>query len=141
MKTFADDQMLNTQHYRNRLNFALVIEATDYLRNAVVAVLRAQGWLVHGVSRGEQALSVMAHIPYNLIVLGSELPGIGATDFVRILQNSREWQGIRLVVINSSQGASWEEKITDSGAFLARRSMWQDDLSGFSIPDKGACGA
>ena len=83
----------------------------------------------------------MAHIPYNLIVLGSELPGIGVTDFVRILQNSREWHAIRLVVINNSEGASWEEQIADSGAFLARRSMWQDDLSGFLIPDTGACGA
>jgi DNA-binding response OmpR family regulator len=95
--------MLNNQHSLDRLNFALVVEEAAYLRNAVIALLREQGWLAHGVNDGERALSILAHIPYRLIVLSSELPGIAATDFVWTLRSSRKWQAIRLVVISDCE--------------------------------------
>lgn len=41
-----------------------------------MALLRERGWLVHGTSRAEKALSILAHIPCDLIVLDSELPGM-----------------------------------------------------------------
>jgi CheY-like chemotaxis protein len=140
MKTCVRDQMFNARQSRDRLNFALVIEEADYLRNPVITLLREQGWLVHGVSSGERAFSILAHIPYSLIVLSSELPGIGATDFVRIVRSSREWQTIQLVVINNSESANWESRIVESGALLARRSSWRDDLFGFLVADKENCG-
>src|SRR5271166_6179527 len=72
------------------LNFryALVIEETDSVRTSIVNVLRARGWLVHGIPLAEQAFNILAHIPYNLVVIDSELPGIGGIDFVRMLHNS-----------------------------------------------------
>ena len=96
-----------------------------------MALLRERGWLVHGISRAEEAFNILAHIPYNLIVLDSELPGICGMDFVRILQNSREWRTIRLVVITSSKSAGFASEVAECGAFLARRSRWEDDLFGF----------
>jgi CheY-like chemotaxis protein len=123
----------NTRNYPNRLNFsfALVIEEAPEFRDLVMALLRERGWLVHGTSRAEQAFSILAHIPYDLIVLDSELPGICGIDFVRILQNSREWRTIQLVVIKSSDSPSFASQFAERGAFLARRSTWEDDLSGF----------
>jgi CheY-like chemotaxis protein len=141
MKTFAHDQILNGRHSRNRLNFALVIEEASPHRHSVIALLREHGWLAHGVSCAEDAFNILAHIPYTLIVLDSELPGIGARDFVRVLRTSGERQAIRLVVINSSESAIWENQIAESGAFLARRSRWREDLSGFLIADRGNYGA
>jgi CheY-like chemotaxis protein len=125
--------MWNTQDSSNRFNFALVIDEANKLRDSVMALLRGHGWLVHGISRAEQALSVLAHIPYGLIVLDSELPGLCATDFTRILRNSKEWRTVRLVVISSSKSINLESQIADCGAFLARRSRWEDDLSGFLV--------
>ena len=133
METFANDQLWNTPHQPSRLNFALVIGEANHLRHSVIALLREQGWLVHGVGRAEQALSILVHIPYNLIVLDSELPGMGAPDFVRMLRHSRERQTIRLVVINSSESANWESQVAECDAFLAKRSTWQDDLFGFLV--------
>ena len=133
MKTFANDERWNTQRQPSRLNFALVIGEAKHLRHSVIALLREHGWLVHGVSRAEQALSILVHIPYNLIVLDSELPGMGAPDFVRMLRHSRERQTIRLVVINNSESPNWESQVAESDAFLARRSTWQDDLFGFLV--------
>jgi CheY-like chemotaxis protein len=133
METFANDQMWNTQRQPSRLNFALVIGEANRFRQSVIALLRGHGWLVHGVGRAEQALSILVHIPYNLIVLDSELPGMSAPDFVRMLRHSRERQTIQLVVINNSESANWENQIAESDAFLARRSKWQDDLFGFLV--------
>ena len=128
--------MVDSLHSPNRLNFALVIGQADHLRGSIIALLREQGWLAHGVSRAEEAFGILPHIPYNLIVLGPGLAGLGAVDFVRILRNSRQWQTIHLVVINNAESTDWENRVTDSGASLARRSMWQDDLCGFLVSDK-----
>src|SRR5580700_3444623 len=100
MKLRSDIQTWNTRHRSNQLKFALVIEEAGDLRDSLLALLRGHGWLVHAVSRAEQAFSILVHIPYNVIVLDSELPGMCATDFVRILRDSREWQHVCLFVIN-----------------------------------------
>jgi CheY-like chemotaxis protein len=114
----------------NRLNFsfALVIEEAADFRNLVMTLLRGRGWLVHGTSRAEDAFSILAHIPYGLIVVDSELPGICGIDFIRILKNSREWRTIRLVVITSCNSPNFTSRVTEFGAFLARRPRWEDDL-------------
>jgi CheY-like chemotaxis protein len=130
-------QMRNTQQLSSQFKFALVIEESDNLRNSVVALLRKYGWLVHGIRRTEQAVSILAHIPYGLIVFGSELPGICAMDFVQLLQNSREWRTIRVVVITDSKNRNLEGQIAECGALLARRSTWEDDLFGFVVDRVG----
>jgi DNA-binding response OmpR family regulator len=112
----------NTRNYRNRINlsFALVIEEAVNFRNSIMALLRERGWLVQGTSRAEEALKILAHIPYDLIVLDSDLPGISGIDFVRILRNSREWRTIRVAVITSSNSPSFASQFAEFGAFLAR---------------------
>jgi two-component system, cell cycle response regulator DivK len=128
----------NTRTYQNRINlsFALVIEEAANFRNSVMALLRERGWLVHGTSRAEEAFSILAHIPYELIVLDSELPGISGIDFARILQNSREWRTIRVAVITSSDSPSFASQVAECGAFLANRSRWEDDLFEFLAAEK-----
>ena len=123
----------NTRNYPNRINFsfALVIEEATNFRTSVMALLRERGWLVHGIGRAEQAFGILAHIPYDLIVIDSELPGTCGIDFVRILQNSREWRTIRLVIIASSHSPGFASQVAECGAFLARRSRWEDDLFEF----------
>ena len=111
--------------------YALVIEEMGSVRTSIVSVLRAQGWLVHGIPRAEQALNILAHIPYNLVVIDSELPGICGIDFGRILHNSREWRTIRLVIIANSQSADLATQAAECGAFLARKSRWKADLFSF----------
>ena len=137
MKASAYNQIWNTRPESNGLNFALVIETAGNLRNSIIELLRGRGWLVHGVSRAEQAFSILHHIPYSLIVLDSELPGICPPDFVRILRTSRGSQTIRLVVINGSESPVLEGQIKEGDAFLVRRSMWEDDLFGFLAAYEG----
>ena len=127
------DQMGITRTKSGRSNFAsaLVIEEAGDLRSSVMALLRKCGWLVHGISRAEQAFNLLASIPYDLIVLDSELPGICGIDFVRILQNSREWRTIRLVVMTSSRSPRFARRVEGGGAFLARKATWEEELFRF----------
>ena len=122
-----ETKMLKPLNFR----YALVIEEMDSVRTSIVNVLRAQGWLVHGVPRAEQAFHILAHIPYNLVVIDSELPGIAGIDFVRILHNSREWRTIQLVIFTSSRSVDFATQAAEYGAFLARKSRWKDDLFSF----------
>jgi CheY-like chemotaxis protein len=128
-----NSRIWDTRTYQNRLNLsvALVIEEAADFRDSLMALLRKRGWLVHGTSRADEALSILAHFPYDLIVLDSELPGICGIDFIHILQNLREWRAIRVVVITSTKSASFASQVAECGAFLARRSTWEDDLFGF----------
>src|ERR1700752_4163974 len=38
------------------------------------ATMREYGWLVHGIRRAQQAVSILRHIPYGLIVLVPNCP-------------------------------------------------------------------
>ena len=125
--------MHNSEHQLKRVNFrcGLVIVEADALRDFIVQLLRKQGWLVHGIRRAEQALNILAHIPYELIIIDSELPGTCERDFMRTLYDAREWRTIKLVVITSSQSSGFAARVAERGAFLARNARWEDDLCGF----------
>jgi CheY-like chemotaxis protein len=137
MEASVLNQKCNGWHHTNRLKFALVVDEADSLRTSVITLLREHGWLVHAVSRAEHAFGLLVHIPYSLIVLDSELPGVCATDFVRTLRNPSDWQTPQLVVvINGSENPNLAGRLKEAGAFLARRSRWEDDLNVFLIADE-----
>ena len=115
----------------NRFDFrsALVIEQSDVLRCSIVEHLKKWGWIVHGIKRAEQALPVLQHIPYHLIIIDCEISGMTATEFARILDESGKWKATQLVVITGSGGRSSATELREYGAFLVRRSVCRDELS------------
>ncbi|MBV8225713.1 MAG: hypothetical protein JO232_11065 [Verrucomicrobia bacterium] len=124
--------MPNFRTQLRRLNFrcALVIVGADDFRIFIVRLLRNQGWLVHGICQTEQACNLLAHIPYELIIIDAEVPGTRG-DYIRRLQNAREWLTTRLIFIISSQSTGFATEIAERGAFLARKSRWKEDLCAF----------
>ena len=111
------------------LNFriALIIAEAGALRIAVAKVLKNQGWLVQAVRRAEQAFQILAHIPYELIVMDSDLPGMSGIEFARILYNSKDWRAIRVLVISSSPSAALVAEAIALGAFLATKAEWEEN--------------
>jgi hypothetical protein len=49
-----------------------------------VELLRKQGWLVHGIRQMEPACNLLAHIPYELIVIDAEVSETGGIDYLRL---------------------------------------------------------
>ena len=132
--------MPNSRAQLRRLNFrcALVVVGADDLRIFIIQLLRKQGWLVHGIREMEPAFKLLAHIPYELIIIDAEVLEMTGIDYIRGLQNARQWPTTNLVFITGSQSTGFATEITEHGAFLARKSMWKDDLCGFlSAYDEG----
>jgi len=105
---------------------ALVIEESEVLRRSIVEHIKIKGWIVHGVRRVEHA--VLQRIPYHLIVIDSELPGMTAIELARIIHESRKGQATWLVIISGSPQSSVAE-FTECGGFLVGRSAWREELS------------
>jgi DNA-binding response OmpR family regulator len=112
---------------------ALVIADDCEVRKLVVQHLKCEGWIVHGITKAEHALPILAHIPYELIIIDCELAGIDGKDFLRLLRNAREWRAIHLVALTNCLNAPLATELAHSGAFLARKAAWLDDLSHFLI--------
>ena len=115
----------------DRLDFrsALVIEESEVLRRSIVEHIKKRGWIVHGIKCAEQALPILQHIPYHLIVIDGTVSGMTATEFVRIIHESGQWRATRVAVITRSRGRSSVTEIKECGAFLVRRSVWKEALS------------
>jgi CheY-like chemotaxis protein len=116
---------------RVNLKVALVIEPEDELRRSAVQFLRGRGWIVHGMRRADHAFPVLTQIPYNLVVIGSELTGMTTTEFVRILSNSREWRTISLVAIAEPSIRALTAELETFGVFLANKRTWRGDMPRF----------
>jgi DNA-binding response OmpR family regulator len=112
---------------------ALVIADDSGLRKSVVQHLKCEGWIVHGITKAEHALPILAHIPYELIIVDCELAGIDGKGFIRILHNAREWRAIHLVALTNRISAPLATELAQRGAFPARKEAWLDDLSHFLI--------
>jgi CheY-like chemotaxis protein len=113
------------------LQAALVIAGDSGLRKCIMNQLRHEGWIVHGIPKAEHALPILAHIPYQLIIVDCELPGIDGRDFVHLLHNAGEWRGLHLVALTNSMSAPLATGLAHLGAFPARRKDWSDDLAHF----------
>ena len=123
--------ILVTNMKRVNLKVALVIEPEDELRRSAVQFLRSRGWIVHGLPRAEHAFPVLTQIPYNLIVIGSELTGMTTAEFVRILSDSKEFCTIPLIAIAEPSTRSLIAELETFGVFLANRGTWKSDMPRF----------
>ena len=112
---------------------ALVIADDSGLRKSVVPHLKCEGWVVHGITKAEHAFPILAHIPYELIIVDCELAGIDGKDFLRLLRNAREWRAIHLVALTDCISAPLATELAHWGAFPVRKEAWSDDLSYFLV--------
>jgi CheY-like chemotaxis protein len=117
---------------------ALVIEESENLRRSLVEHLKKRGWIVHGVKRLEQAIPVLRHIPYHLVLFDCELSQMTGVEFARVIYESDKGQGLHLVALTGSRSRFSAEELVDCGAFVAEKSVWRRDLSGYLNYIEGA---
>ena len=110
---------------------ALVIADDCRLRKSIVQQLRYEGWIVHGITKVEHALPILAHIPYELIIVDCELPGIDGKDFVHLLHDAGAWRAINLVAFTDCRSAPLAPGLAHLGAFPAGKDAWPAVLSHF----------
>jgi DNA-binding response OmpR family regulator len=128
-----DPEGLPSKSMQLKLRSALVIGKANALRRTIVQFLKNQGWLVHGMDRVELAVPILPHIPYQLIVIDSELLRSPNKEFTRALHKTRQWRTISPVVLTDSHRRASDMALMELGAIPARKSAWNDDLSSFLL--------
>jgi DNA-binding response OmpR family regulator len=123
--------MSESEYYAGEFGFraALVIEESEVLRRSIVEYLKKRGWIAHGVRRAEQALPVLRHIPYHLVLIDCQSSGKTGVEFARVINASDKGQGTHLMALTGSRSRSSAADLADCGAFLAERSTWKQALS------------
>ncbi len=61
-------------------------------------------------------------------MIGSELAGMTAVEFVRVLSNSREWRKISVIAITKPSTRALNAELEASGVLLANKPTWKDDV-------------
>jgi DNA-binding response OmpR family regulator len=116
-----------------KIRSALVIGKAHARRRTIVQFLKNQGWLVHGIDRVELAVPILPHIPYQLIVIDSELLRSPDKEFARALQKTKRWRTISPIVLTDSHSRASDMPLMELDAIPARKSAWKDDLSSFLL--------
>ena len=112
---------------------ALVVVDDCDLRNPIVLNLRDQGWIVHGIRNTEHLFPILAHVPYELVIVDGELPGVDNKEFGRLVDGARAWRAIHLIILSNRKSAPLAKKLAHLGAFSARKHAWSEDLSGYLV--------
>ena len=112
---------------------ALVVVDDCDLRNPIVLNLRDQGWIVHGIRSAERVFRILVHIPYELIIIDGELPGIDKKEFGRLVDDARAWHAIRLIILIARKSAPLAKELAHLGALSVRKHAWSEDLSGYLV--------
>jgi PleD family two-component response regulator len=112
---------------------ALVVVDDCDLRNPIVLNLRDQGWIVHGIRSAERVFPILAHIPYELIIIDDGLPGIDNKECGRFVYDARAWQAVHLVMLITRKSAPLAKELAHLGALSARKHAWSEDLSGYLV--------
>ena len=63
----------------------LLVEDDDPLRACLTEVFGEQGWQVHGVARGDDAVRLARALPIDFSVVDMHLPGMSGLDALRII--------------------------------------------------------
>lgn len=91
----------------------LIVEDEPHMRRAVGAGLKANGFNVHAVDRGEDALSSVPVFRPDVILLDLTLPGIDGHDVIRDL---REWSMTPVIVLSAHGDERDKVQALDLGA-------------------------
>lgn len=60
----------------------LLVDDNELVRESVGAWLEDDGFVIHAVSRGEDALCLLAHTPIDVVLADLTLPGMGGEEFI-----------------------------------------------------------
>jgi twitching motility two-component system response regulator PilH len=109
----------------------LVVEDSSTERAVMVSTLEANGFEVTIAQDGEQALSMIAATPPDLVVLDIILPKVNGYTVCRKLKQKPEWQHIPVLMISSKTQESdiyWGKK-QGANAYLTKPFQAQDFVS------------
>ena len=79
----------------------LIVDDDVHVRELLEALLQEQGYHTLTASSGEQALSLVAQLQPDLILLDAMMPKISGFDVLDILRNTPETANVRIIMLTA----------------------------------------
>jgi len=94
----------------------LLVEDDDSLASVYVTRLEAEGFDVHRVANGEDALATALSYHPDLVVLDVMMPQVSGFDVLDILRNTPETANLKVIMLTALSQASDQERAKALGA-------------------------
>lgn len=94
----------------------LLVEDDKALASVYISRLQLEGFDVHHVVNGEEALSAALEFKPDLVVLDAMMPKISGFDVLDILRNTPETSNIRIIMLTALSQAKDKETAERLGA-------------------------
>ncbi|MDQ5953275.1 MAG: two-component system, OmpR family, phosphate regulon response regulator PhoB [Patescibacteria group bacterium] len=94
----------------------LMVEDDEGLAAVYVARLQAEGFNVHRVANGEEALAAAISFKPDLILLDVMMPKVSGFDVLDILKNTPETTNIRIIMLTALSQDADKERAQELGA-------------------------
>jgi two-component system phosphate regulon response regulator PhoB len=94
----------------------LLVEDDDALANVYVTRLQAEGFDVHRVNNGEDALATALNYHPDLVVLDVMMPKVSGFDVLDILRNTPETANLKIIMLTALGQPSDQERAKSLGA-------------------------
>lgn len=96
------------------LSVLLVDDEEDFLRTIVKRLLK-RGIVAQGVSRGEEALTLLAEEPRDVVVLDVKMPGMGGLEVLKHIK--AQWPTTEVIMLTGHASVDAAMEGMDHGAF------------------------
>lgn len=94
----------------------LLVEDDDALANVYVTRLQSEGFDVHRVTNGEEALATALTYHPDLVVLDVMMPKVNGFDVLDILRNTPETTNLKIIMLTALSQDSDKERAESLGA-------------------------
>ncbi len=102
----------NNQHSKK----ILLVEDDDSLANVYLSRLEVEGFQVHRVPNGEDALAAAVEFKPDLVVLDVMMPKVSGFDVLDILRNTPETANVKVVMLTALSQDSDKARADQLGA-------------------------
>lgn len=96
----------------------LIVDDTISLAEAIADMLRMEGYKVTHATNGVEALRVLEHTSFDLIITDLRMPVMNGIEFIKHVRQRIEWTTIPIIVLSAQAGEGNKLASTQAGANL-----------------------
>ena len=110
----------------------LVVDDESSARNAIIRLLKHEGYEVTGAENGRAALDALGVAPPDLILLDLMMPEIDGLEMLEILQKHPQWKALPVVVLTAMSDTHTIRRAEQLGAreYLVKATFSLADMLG-----------
>lgn len=94
----------------------LLIDDNVILSSAIKHNLTSEGFLIDEAKKGTEAIEILNHQSFDLLILNLDLKGMGGLKTIAMLKSSNNNKNIPLVVFSESYSEETRERVLHRGA-------------------------